>query len=185
MAAKASRRSRFRTPVPIRSSRSASNFANRVEKAVDVFAGQRRGDEDRSVGKKEKALSRFPNQIGEGCLDATALRLHQIPFVDHDDGGLVRLLHERGDFLVLRGDTHGGVDHEHAEIGSSNGPLGTHDTKDLDGTGMFAARANSGRIDEHETLSAALVGDVDRVASRSGKIAHDRPAIAQDGVDEG
>ena len=99
--------------------------------------------------------------------------------------GLCAFLHERGDLLILRRDAHRRVDHENAEIGSTNGALGTHDAENFDRAGMFAARTDAGSVDEQEALAPALVGDVDRVARRPGKVAHDRAAVAQDGVDEG
>ena len=96
----------------------------------------------------------------------------------------MRFLHQRRNFLILRRDAHCGVDDKNTESGPADGALGTHDAENFDRAGMFAARTDAGSVDEHKALAPAPVGDVDRVARGPGKMAHDRAAIAQDGVDE-
>ena len=49
---------------------------------------------------------------------------------------------------------------------------------------MFAARTDAGGIDQDKLISAVSVGDINGIACRAGKIAHDGTSVTQDGVDE-
>src|SRR5207248_8422922 len=65
-----------------------------------------------------------------------------------------------------------------------DGALRAHHAETFDRAGVFASRAHPGRVDEEKALARAFVKNVDGIARRSRQLAHDRPSVAHDRVDE-
>ena len=95
------------------------------------------------------------------------------------------LLDQAGDLLVLRGDSFHGVDDQRANISPRNAFFRTHHAKNFDRGIMFAARSNSGGVDQDVVLAIPFVRHVDGIAGCSGDLADERALMMQNRIDQG
>ena len=86
---------------------------SRLHHLVDTLLGERRGEDDREVGKRCQTFA-------DGVLIALdvlrRLALDEVPFVDAYHQSFLVLLHQRVDIQVLRLDAARSVQHQDADI---------------------------------------------------------------------
>ena len=110
---------------------------------------------------------------------------HEIPFVQHDDGRLLRLLDQAGDFFVLARDPAGGIDDQHIEIGAEDGFFGAHHAENLDRRVVFRAVPDARRVAKDVGPTLADGCDINGIARRPRDFADGGPFVIEDRVDEG
>ena len=98
--------------------------------------------------------------------------------------GRVGLLDETGNFLVLHGDAGRGVDDEDADVGAIDGVRGAARHGAFERVLHPALLAHARRVDEKKRLALPGVGDVNRVASRTGDLADDGARLGDQCVDQ-
>ena len=156
----------------------------RRENPAEALSGLGGDADDRSIIEEEEIV---PDHLGLLPLRgaATVLLADEIPFIEQDDAGLLRLLQHPGDALVLTGDAALAIDDKKSRIGPADRLLGTHGAENLDrGVGTRAMTEARG-VDEDIRFIPEFAMHVERVARGPGDIADNAPLLAEEFVEQG
>jgi hypothetical protein len=152
--------------------------------ALDAAAAAGGGQQDRRVGQEGQGGPDLGLQaLGVGR--RLPAGLHQVPLVDHAEGGAAPLEGVARDALILL--RHAGlrIHHQHGDVGAGDGAQGAGDGGALQ-LGRDAGRAaHAGRVHQHEALGAPAPRHVDGVAGGAGQLADDQPLAPDEAVDQG
>lgn len=182
----------------------SSDVADSLEQAVEVELTGGRGENDGSVIQEKEGVLHPPAkgfEIRVGCmplavggafglLSSCVLedRLKEIPFVHHQDAGLMRGGDEVGNLLVLLENAGFGVENQERDIRAGNGCFGASHAIELN-TVMDASRfPDPGGVDEDVglpmSLSVDLEWNVDGIPGGARDGADNHARRLGEGVDE-
>ena len=123
-------------------------------------------------------LARFPHVLG-----------HKIPLVHHHDAGASLLDNHVGNLFVLFGNSAHRVNHQHGDIASSNGALGSFNRKIFDAVVDASCLSNTGGVHQYVLFTTGLghhlERNVDRIAGSPRDFADDNPIRSGHPVNDG